>query len=203
MIVSKLKQLISGMVLTVLAGCGGSGDGGAVNPVQHSRFDQTYLSGAIVINQYNDNLTAPSAMPTGTASYEGAVLINSGALSLPDFNSPWYDSQFNSAKNSADIVGKVNLNANFDTNSLTGIITGVSSSLGQNASGTVLIAGGVISGNSLNASLGGSLTSLGASGSVTGSMTARFHGDNGAAVIGTLSGSAGGDPFSGIIAAKQ
>lgn len=198
---TKVILLLSAVGL--LAACGGSSDGSAVNPTQNAPFGEIYLSGATIINQFNENLTTPSAMPVGSASYEGAVLINAGALSLPAFGSPFYNSSFESAKNSADIVGKLNLNANFDNNSLTGSITNVSSNLGQNASGSVSIAGGVISGNSVTASLGGSLAVPGASGSVTGSMNARFHGNNGEAIIGTLSGSAGGDSFSGIIAAKQ
>ena len=200
---TKLNALLATTAVLALAACGGSGDGTAANPTQNAPFDETYLSGATVINQFNDNLTTPSAMPTGSATYEGAVLINSGALSLPAFNSPFYNSSFENAKNTADIVGKVNLNANFDNNSLTGSITNVSSNVGQNASGSVSIAGGVITGSTVTASLGGSLSVPGASGSVTGSMEARFHGVNGEAIIGTLSGSAGGDRFSGIVAAKQ
>jgi hypothetical protein len=194
----KLQASLAVCSVAILAACGGGG-GSVSNTPPSTAFNDNYLAGVGVVNAYRSTLTQQASMPVGTHTYNGAAFFKQGNYPSGGFSTQAFDAIINSP----DATGAVQLTANFTNNTLSGQITNIAGANGVNASGSLQIGGGVISGTTATAGLSGTIQIPGLSGNVVGTISSNFHGTNGQAIIGTMSGSAAGDGFGGVIAAQR
>lgn len=156
--------------LALLAACGGSETGG-------SSFAQLSSSGINLVQKYGDaDPTAPAAMPTGSATYNG-VAAYSTDYSMPE-----------NIVNYADTLSKVQLNANFNSSTLSGkAYDFVTNEPGYTIAGELQV-NGIINSNTFTAGIGGTLmeTYQGVSVPVgwTGNIAGGFVGTNAQGLVG-------------------
>ncbi|MFE3838511.1 transferrin-binding protein-like solute binding protein [Pseudogemmobacter sonorensis] len=155
--------------LCLLAACGG---GGSDNPAADYSSD---AAGADRLTAETASLTqtAAASMPTtGRAEYDGVVGMAFGSTPT--------------TLSSAEMLGEVDLTANFATGQITGEFDDFNTAAGQELNGTLRVSNGQIVGNAFSADIAGNLTgTTSAPGAVSGSVSGDFLGTNASAIEGT------------------
>ena len=160
-------------VLALLCACGGGGGGGD-DDTPLSEYASDSIRASQLISQ-NASLaqTDASAMPsTGYAEYDGIVGMAFGAT--PESIA------------SAEIIGELDLTANFATNTISGEFDDFDTSSGQALSGQLIVSNGQIVGSDFTADITGTLTgTTNAPGAVSGTIDGDFLGTDHSAISGT------------------
>ena len=170
--------------LSTLSACGGGGGGTSFSSLSQTGTD-------MIVKYYNAPATSVSNMPTGSAKYQGVAAFNS---------SPIIDSTFIAT---ADPLAKLTLTADFNSDSISGAVTGIKTYDGSPASGTVNIRGGTISGNTFLATADGVIYLEGVAAPVNALVDGVFVGTNAEGVFGTSAGTFGGQTFYGAYIAEK
>lgn len=139
---------------------------------------------------------ATSSMPkTGAATYSGIAAFSTKSI----------DS--GSTTRNPDLVSSVNLNANFNTNKISGTFTDFVSSQNANLTGTASLTNGTVSGNQFSGGFSGSLSGPNGNQNLSGNLLGGFFGDSATAangeIFGTLTNPAQAVPLYGIIYSRQ
>lgn len=179
------KLILAAPCLAMLAACGGGSTGVA-------NYASLAAEGQFLINKYQaEQVTPVSNMPVGVATYNGV-----GAFSDTTSN-------LDAIVANPALLGDVEIQVNFDTNTLTGTIDDFVDYNGDEAAGSISITSGSVSGNTFNASLSGSGTLYGQSAAVVAQTNGVFLGADGGGMLGDVSGYAAGAPFYGVIGAEK
>lgn len=159
--------------LTALAACGG-GDGGD-NPTAEYATDSARAS-QLIAQTGAQTRTAAEAMPvTGIAEYDGVVGMAFGGQPA--------------SIESAEMIGEIDLRANFSTGTMTGELDDFNTSAGRELNGELRLSSGQISGAGFSADIDGRLTGTSAApGTVSGSIEGDFLGTGADALRGTGTG---------------
>ncbi|VDC29186.1 transferrin-binding protein-like solute binding protein [Pseudogemmobacter humi] len=152
-----------------LSACAG---GGSDSPAAEYAADSARGAGLVV---QTDRLapTPAGAMPArGSAEYEGIVGMAFGAAPA--------------SLASAQMIGELDLRANFASGTITGELDDFNTSSGQEMHGTLRLSGGQIAGSGFTADIDGRLTGpAGAPGNVSGAIDGDFLGAGADALAGT------------------
>lgn len=188
---TNINILLATTAVWALAACGGSSTGGS-----GSSFEQLSTRGLDLISQYdNASATAPSSMPTGSATYRGVAAYSSST------------SDPNQIIQTARTVSEIELAADFDSSTINGRAHNFKVSdpalPGITMGGEIQISNGEINGNQLTANASGTLTerfqNVAIPVSYGGTLTGSFVGDSAEAIVGsgTAVGTADMRPFGG------
>ncbi len=156
--------------LTLIAACGGGR--GSDNPAAEYSGDSA-RAGRLIAETAGMSQTAADSMPTtGRAEYDGVVGLAFGSAPA--------------SPASADMLGEVDLTANFATGRVTGEFDDFNTASGQEVQGELKVSNGQIGGAGFTADIAGNLTGTAtAPGAVSGSVSGDFLGGNAAAIEGT------------------
>lgn len=162
--------------LCLLTACGGGG--GDDNPVADYSSDATRAD-RLSAETASQAQTAAASMPsTGRAEYDGVVGMAFGGVPA--------------SLASAEMLGEVDLTANFATGRVTGEFDDFNTAAGQELHGELRVTNGQITQNGFSADIAGNLTGPGtAPGAVTGAVTGDFLGASAEAIKGSGSSDAG------------
>ena len=145
----------------------------------------------IIGNHFESDFTNIASMPTGSVQYNGVAAFRD------DTN------DFDFIASNPQLLASTTLVANFEQNTINGVITDGVDAFGNTTTGSVNITNGQITGNVFVANLSGSGTFLGKTGTVSGDVGAGFVGSSADAVFGVMTGNAAGDPFAGTFIAER
>lgn len=187
-ILTRTTAALSTVVL--LSACGGSGGGGSDNPATDYRGDAARAD-RLVAETTGLGQTAAAAMPTrGRAEYDGVVGMAFGGAphSLA----------------SAEMLGEVDLTANFGTGRISGEFDDFNTASGQEMQGELRLSNGRISGAGFTADIAGNLTgTTNAPGAVSGAIDGDFLGSNAAAIEGTGTATSGAGSLGLVFVGRQ
>ncbi|NPD16822.1 hypothetical protein HOY34_16640 [Xinfangfangia sp. D13-10-4-6] len=157
-------------VLSLMTAC--SGGGGDDSPTVEYASDAANAA-RLVAETANLSQTSASSMPvTGRAEYDGVVGMAFGGAPA--------------SIASAQMLGEMDLTANFATGQISGEFDDFNTAAGQELNGALRVTNGRITGNGFAADINGNLTGAGtAPGAVTGAINGDFLGTNAAAIEGT------------------
>lgn len=167
---NKLKFTSALGVLVFVAACGGGGDGDD-NPVAEYATDSGHA--ATLVNETSAmSATGIADMPTtGRAEYDGVVGMAFGGRPA--------------SLSEADMIGDVDMRADFSTNRITAEMDDFNTSSGQEMRGELRMPNGRISGSGFAGGVSGRLTGGSTSpGNVSGNIAGDFLGNNAAAIAG-------------------
>ncbi|MFV0408261.1 MAG: transferrin-binding protein-like solute binding protein [Paracoccus sp. (in: a-proteobacteria)] len=172
--------------LSLLAACGGSGGGGGSDSPANEYSEDAAHAGSVIASTASMNRTSAASMPTtGRAEYDGVVGMAFGGAPGSLAN--------------AQMLGDLDLDANFANGTITGEMDDFNTSDGQRINGELRLTNGAITGSQLSAGVSGNLTGGSTSpGAVNGSVDGEFLGNGASAVQGSGSATSTGGQL-GII----
>ena len=189
-----LSILLAAGTLSACVGGGGGGDTdpgvtpGVPTDDGTRTFEERVAAGAALADRLEaQGLTDVADMPTsGTATYVGAAGI------VTDASRKGIDTT-NITEANVEVIGDLEMTADFASSSVSGQIDNFEGADGARFPGAAIISGGVISGNTLEADLGGSVNVYGTDETFTGTMRGDFTGAAADGVVGNMDGVLYGD----------
>jgi hypothetical protein len=179
-----MKYLLIMPALALLTACGGGGIS--------SNFASKGLQAANLIADYGyAPYTSTNNMPTGTYNYTGVAGFNFGNVTNDYI-----------ARN-AEALGDVSLQANFNSNSISGTMTNFVDYNNIRGVGQLDLRNGAISGNAFSANVTGTVTLNGTPLVIQSNLIGGFSGNSADALIGRMDGTWGGSRFSGLVGATK
>jgi hypothetical protein len=181
--------IITAFAATLVLGACGSGGGGSSSSSSSGAASGSSTSGVsgAAAREFTSDLsqarrllernsalapTAPEMLPGGRATFDGKVAMVYGG-SPATFNAP-------------DLVGDIDLNADFRTGAIDGWLDDFTTSDGRRIRGDLYVRNGQISGNGFAADIEGRLRGPGdVPGNVSGTIEGAFLGDRARGVAGT------------------
>lgn len=175
----KIKSTAMFGVLSVLAACSGGSGGGGDNPVAEYASDSGRAA-RLVAETSASSSTGVAGMPTqGRAEYDGIVGMAFGGQPA--------------SLSEAEMIGEVDMNANFATNRITGELDDFNTRSGEKIRGELRMTNGQINGSGFSSDISGRLSGGSRSpGNVSGNISGDFLGENAASITGQGSATSDG-----------